>query len=60
MKTVNHMLGFKNPLNKDYPFYALIEVASNNDGKSDSERLFNLLGDTENVVAVILIFQIKM
>jgi enamine deaminase RidA (YjgF/YER057c/UK114 family) len=28
MKTVSNMLGYKNPLNKGYPFYALIEVAS--------------------------------
>ncbi len=31
MKTVNKMLGYKNPMNKDYPFYALIEVASNSE-----------------------------
>lgn len=53
MKTVNKQLGFKNPMNKDYPFYALIEVASNSeDGKSDAERLFSLLGESENVIIV--------
>ena len=53
MKTVNHQLGFKNPMSREYPFYALIEVASNSeDGKGDAERLFNLLGSCENVIMV--------
>lgn len=55
MSTVNHMLGLKNPLNKDYPFYALIEVASNTEGKTDNERLFSLLGDSENIIMVRIV-----
>lgn len=53
MQTVNNQLGFKNPMNKNYPFYALIEVASNSeDGKKESDRLFELLNDVENIIIV--------
>ena len=47
------MLGYKNPMNKDYPFYALIEVASNSEkDQANSDRLFSLLADLENVTLV--------
>jgi len=56
MKTVNDQLGFKNPMNKNYPFFALIEVSSNSsDGKLESDRLFELLGDSENIIIVRLL-----
>jgi hypothetical protein len=32
-----------NPLNKEYPFYALVEVASSSEGPEGAERLFKLL-----------------
>lgn len=44
----------KNPFNKDYPFYAIIEVASNAEGAENAERLFNLLGQAEEQMIVLL------
>ena len=32
MRIVNTQLGLKNPLNKDYEFYALVEVVSSTEG----------------------------
>ena len=47
-------LGFKNPFgdNKLYPFYCLVEVASNREGPENAERLYDLLGASEDLIIV--------
>jgi hypothetical protein len=47
-------LGFKNPFgdNKLYPFYCLVEVASNREGPENAERLYELLGASEDLIIV--------
>ena len=41
---LTYQKGTRNPFgNNFYPFYVLIEVASNNEGAQDSKRLFKLL-----------------
>jgi|LauGreDrversion4_2_1035121.scaffolds.fasta_scaffold784617_2 hypothetical protein len=35
-----------------FPFYALIEVASNREGPENSERLYDLLGSAEELIVV--------
>ena len=47
-------LGFKNPFgdNKLYPFYCLVEVASNREGPENAERLYDLLGGSEDLIIV--------
>ena len=54
MKHVLKFAGGKNPFNKMYKFYALIEVASNVEGKENVERLLTLLQSNENAVIVNL------
>ena len=55
MRIVNTQLGLKNPLNKDYEFYALVEVVSSTEGSQNDERLFSFLSSTEKLVIVSLI-----
>ncbi len=47
-------LGFKNPFgeNKLYPFYCLVEVASSREGPENAERLYDLLGASEDLIIV--------
>jgi hypothetical protein len=47
-------LGFKNPFGekKMYPFYCLVEVASNREGPENAERLYDLLGESEDLIIV--------
>jgi hypothetical protein len=45
----------KNPFNdKTYPFYALIEIATNDEEVDNTERLIKLLSDNESIIIVIL------
>jgi hypothetical protein len=39
-----------------YPFYALVEVASNREGPENADRLYELLGNSEDLIIVILSF----
>ena len=52
MRMVNEQLAIKNPLNKNYEFYALVEVGSSNEGAQNEERLFGFLSSAENLVIV--------
>lgn len=54
MRTTLTELKFTNPFQKEelYPFYALIEVASNREGPENAERLYDLLGQAENLILV--------
>lgn len=52
MRMVNKELGFKNPINGDYNYYALIEVASGTEGSQNEERLFAFLANAEKLVIV--------
>ena len=38
--------------NKLHPFYALVEVASNREGPEIAERLYELLGSSEDLILV--------
>ena len=56
MKTTLRELNFTYPFNSSpnqlYPFYALIEVASNREGPENAERLYELLGSSEDLIIV--------
>jgi len=56
MRTTLTELKFSNPFSSSkaelFPFYALIEVASNREGPENAERLFDLLGQAENLIIV--------
>jgi hypothetical protein len=54
MTTVVDELKFNNPFNKIHPFYVLIEVASNREGPENAERLYDLLGKSENIMTVMI------
>jgi hypothetical protein len=44
-----------NPFNdKTYPFYALIEIATNDEEGNNTERLIKLLSENETIIIVIL------
>ena len=58
MKHVINFAGGKNPFNKMYKFYALIEVASNVEGKENVERLLTLFQQNESSIIVNLEFNL--
>jgi FAD/FMN-containing dehydrogenase len=59
MEVTLSQLGFKNPFgDKIYPFYCLVEVASNREGTENSDRLVELVGQSEDYVIVSSILQI--
>jgi hypothetical protein len=47
---VTKELNYTSPLQQSFPFYVLIEVASNKEGPESSERLFNLLGSNSDFI----------
>ena len=53
MHTTLTQLGFKNPFGDSYhPFYCLVEVASSREGPENAERLYELLGASEDFIIV--------
>ena len=52
MHTTLTQLGFNNPFGggKMYPFYCLVEVASSREGPENAERLYELLGSSEDLI----------
>ena len=52
MRTTLEELKFTNPFSdtKLYPFYVLVEVASNREGPENYDRLINLLGESESLI----------
>ncbi len=54
MKTTLTQLKFKYPFNTDeiYPFYCLVEVAGNREGSEMADRLYDLVGASEDLIIV--------
>ena len=54
MQTTISQLSFKYPFDsaKYYPFYCLVEVAGNREGSEMADRLFDLLGASEDLIIV--------
>ncbi|TNV79588.1 hypothetical protein FGO68_gene505 [Halteria grandinella] len=51
METTLSQLNFKNPFeSRLYPFYALVEVASNREGTETPDRLYELLGSADDLI----------
>ncbi len=57
MHTTLTQLGFKNPFGQQmHPFYCLVEVASNREGPANADRLYELLGASEDLIIVSRMF----
>lgn len=54
MQTTISQLSFKYPFDsaKYYPFYCLVEVAGNREGTEMADRLYDLLGASEDLIIV--------
>jgi hypothetical protein len=50
LNIVTRQLKYTSPLDQSFPFYVLVEVATNKEGPESSERLFKLLGENSDII----------